>query len=182
MTLDQTKFGFSLCCSLSKTPHWKMRYGRAAEAVSSKLILSLTAPQITLLSSPIHFPSTQQLFHSHKLRFPSWERGGNGEASQCGGKPFESGDMFLINREQGVIQGQTAVVWTVWGLPGVFLCVMHAHAGPPWLWQWHKEASVRRPQIQSLLTSLTSVRRETYKISFKVYFKSVPSGLFFGKI
>lgn len=41
------------------------------------------------------------------------------------------------------IQGRTAGAWTVWELPGVFLCVMHANPGPPRLQQRHKEASVK---------------------------------------
>lgn len=56
--------------------------------------------------------------------------------------------MLLINVERGGIQGRTAGAWTVWELPGVFLCVMHANPGPPLLQQPHKEASVRLSQLQ----------------------------------
>lgn len=44
---------------------------------------------------------------------------------------------------QGGIEGRTAGAWTVWELPGVFLCVMHANPGPPRIQQRHKEASVK---------------------------------------
>lgn len=39
--------------------------------------------------------------------------------------------MLLINGERGGFRGRAAGAWTVWELPGVFLCVMHANPGPP---------------------------------------------------
>lgn len=39
--------------------------------------------------------------------------------------------MLLINGKRGGFRGRAAGAWTVWELPGVFLCVMHANPGPP---------------------------------------------------
>lgn len=122
--------------------------------------VGLTVPQIALLSSSIHFLSMHNISTPAHLHFPSErqeEMGGLTMWTKALWKWLQRGDRLLINGELGGVQGWTAGAWTVWELPGVFLCVMHANPWPPWLRQWHKEASVRLSPLQLEFTSLVSL-------------------------